>query len=352
MLIKHISRADYENVVCTADPQSGLKAIIAIHDTTLGPALGGTRMWPYDSEEDALADVLRLAKGMTFKAAAAGLSLGGGKAVIIGNSQRDKSVQLLEAYGRLVDSLRGQYITAEDVGTTQADMDVIHKETRYVVGISGGSGDPSPATAYGVYLGIKTAAGAVFGTEDLKGKVIAVQGVGSVGYHLCRYLQQEGAKLIVTDIDPKKINQAQKDFHAKAVAPGEIAGTKCHIFAPCALGGIINDRTIPRLKCPVIAGSANNVLAEARHGNQLHQMGILYIPDYVINAGGLINVAEELTGYDPQKAKEKIEQIPKTISKILKLSKQQRVPPSQAADLVALERLGKKAPERAAVKRG
>lgn len=338
MQIREVTPTGYQSVVHATDSDSGLSAYIAIHDTTLGPALGGTRMWPYHSKQDALTDVLRLAEGMTYKASSAGLNLGGGKAVIIGDFRR-KSDSLLTSYAKFVDSLRGKYITAEDVGTCQADMDVISRHTKHVVGISGGSGDPSPATAYGVYLGIKAAALETLGSEDLAGKVIAVQGVGNVGYYLCRLLHREGAKLIVSDIDKQKIQLAQKEFNAAATIPQELIRSKCHIFAPCALGSVINDETISALSCQIIAGSANNVLATEQHGAQLHKQGILYVPDYVINAGGLINVAEELNGYNAKAAKAKISQIPNTIKKIFSLSRIKNIPTSTAARQVAEVRL-------------
>jgi len=339
LIIKEIVVPGYEKVVHGQDSKSGLNAIIAIHNTSLGPALGGTRMWPYQSKEEALTDVLRLAKGMTFKAAAAGLNLGGGKAVIIGNSKLDKNPGLLAAYGKLVQSLQGRYITAEDVGMTQADMDVISQETKSVVGVTGGSGDPSPATAYGVYLGIKAAAEAAYGSDNLTGKTVAVQGLGSVGYHLCQLLHQNGVKLTVTDLDPAKVKRAELEFNALAASPEKILASDCNILAPCALGAVVNQRTLSQLRCDIIAGSANNVLEKPADGMELHQLGILYIPDFVINAGGLINVSEELNGYNAEKAHARIQQIPKSISKIISISQAQKIPTSEAAELMALELL-------------
>jgi len=299
---------DYEQIVFCQDQASGLKAIIAIHDTTLGPALGGLRMWNYASEEEALTDVLRLAKGMTYKNAAAGLNLGGGKAVIIGNAKTDKSEALFRAFGRYVQSLSGRYITAEDVNTSVADMDFIHMETDYVTGVSpafGSSGNPSPVTAYGVYRGMKAAAKWKFGSDSLAGKTVAVQGVGNVAYNLCRHLHEEGAHLVVTDINEEALKRAETDFGATVVKPDEIYAVDCDIFAPCALGAIINDKTIPMLKAQIVAGAANNQLAEDRHGDVLEERGILYAPDFVINAGGVINVADELEGYNRERAMKK-----------------------------------------------
>lgn len=308
-IFKYLEKYDYEQVVICQDKESGLKAIIAIHDTTLGPALGGTRMWTYESEEAAIEDALRLAKGMTYKNAAAGLNLGGGKTVIIGDPKKDKNEALFRAFGRYIQGLNGRYITAEDVGTTVADMDLIHEETDYVTGISpafGSSGNPSPVTAYGVYVGMKAAAKAAFGTDSLEGKTIAVQGVGNVAYHLCKHLHEEGAKLIVTDINKEAVQRAVDDFGAEAVGINDIYGVECDIYAPCALGATVNDDTIPQLKAKVIAGSANNQLKEERHGDQIHEMGIVYAPDYVINAGGVINVADELYGYNAERAMKKL----------------------------------------------
>src|SRR5699024_5122109 len=258
-IFKKLVQDDFEQEVFCQDKAAGLKGIITIHDKTLGPALGGTRMWNYDSDEEALEDALRLAKGMTYKNAAAGLNLGGGKAVIIGDASKDKSEAMYRAFGRYVESLNGRYITAEDVGTTEQDMDYIHMETNYVCGTSsGGVGDPSPVTALGIYKGMKAAALAAFNSDSLQGKRIAVQGVGHVAYALCNYLHEEGAQLIVTDINEAQVERAVKDFGAEAVAPEAIYDVDCDIYAPCALGGTINDDTIKRLKAKVIAGSANN----------------------------------------------------------------------------------------------
>jgi leucine dehydrogenase len=343
-IFKYLEQYDYEQVVFCQDKQSGLKAIIAIHDTTLGPALGGTRMWTYESEEAAIVDALRLAKGMTYKNAAAGLNLGGGKTVIIGDPRKDKSEELFRAFGRYIQGLNGRYITAEDVGTTVADMDLIHEETDYVTGISpafGSSGNPSPVTAYGVYVGMKAAAKEAFGSDSLEGKVIAIQGVGNVAYTLCQYLHKEGAQLIVTDINKEAVQRAVEDFGARAVDPNEIYGVECDIYAPCALGATINDDTIPQLKAKVIAGSANNQLKDTRHGDIIHEMGIVYAPDYVINAGGVINVADELYGYNHERAMKKVDQIYASIEKVIAISKRDGIPTYVAADRMAEERIEK-----------
>ncbi|MBT2730864.1 branched-chain amino acid dehydrogenase [Neobacillus sp. C211] len=343
-IFKYLEQYDYEQVVFCQDKQSGLKAIIAIHDTTLGPALGGTRMWTYASEEAAIEDALRLAKGMTYKNAAAGLNLGGGKTVIIGDPRKDKNEAMFRAFGRYIQGLNGRYITAEDVGTTVADMDLIHEETDFVTGISpafGSSGNPSPVTAFGVYRGMKAAAKEAFGTDSLEGKVVAVQGVGNVAYTLCEYLHEEGAQLIVTDINKEAVNRAVEAFGALAVDPDEIYGVECDIYAPCALGATINDETIPQLKAKVIAGSANNQLKDTRHGDIIHEMGIVYAPDYVINAGGVINVADELYGYNQERAMKKVEQLYATIEKVIEISKRDGIPTYVAADRMAEERIAR-----------
>ncbi|MFD1736382.1 branched-chain amino acid dehydrogenase [Bacillus salitolerans] len=341
-IFKYMETYDYEQLVLCQDKESGLKAIICIHDTTLGPALGGTRMWTYESEAAAIEDALRLAKGMTYKNAAAGLNLGGGKTVIIGDPRKDKNEAMFRAFGRYIQGLNGRYITAEDVGTTVADMDLIHEETDYVTGISpafGSSGNPSPVTAYGVYRGMKAAAKEAFGSDSLEGKVIAVQGVGNVAYTLCRYLHEEGAQLIVTDINKEAVAKAVEEFGAKAVDVNDIYSVDCDIYAPCALGATINDDTIPQLKAKVVAGAANNQLKETRHGDMLHEMGIVYAPDYVINAGGVINVADELYGYNRDRAMKKVETIYDNIEQVINISKRDGVPTYVAADRLAEERI-------------
>lgn len=343
-IFNYMENFDYEQLVFCQDQQSGLKAIIAIHDTTLGPALGGTRMWMYESEEAAIEDALRLARGMTYKNAVAGLNLGGGKTVIIGDPKKDKNEEMFRAFGRYIQGLNGRYITAEDVGTTVEDMDIIREETDFVTGISpafGSSGNPSPVTAYGVYCGMKAAAKEAFGTDSLSNKKVAIQGVGNVAYHLCKYLHEEGAKLIVTDINKEAIHRAVNAFRAEAVEPNEIYSVDCDIFAPCALGAVLNDVTIPQLKATVIAGAANNQLKEPRHGEIIHQKGIVYAPDYVINAGGVINVADELYGYNRERALKKVENIFNNIESVIEISKRDQIPTSQAADRLAEERIAK-----------
>ncbi|AZR73445.1 leucine dehydrogenase [Anoxybacter fermentans] len=338
---EYMEKYDYEQLVFCYDKTSGLKAIICIHDTTLGPALGGTRMWVYENEDDAILDALRLARGMTYKAAAAGLNLGGGKTVIMGDPKKDKSEELWRAFGRYVQSLNGRYITAEDVGTSVEDMDYVAMETDYVTGLSGTSGDPSPMTAFGVYKGMKACCKEVYGSDSLEGKVVAVQGLGHVGYYLCKHIHEEGGKLIVTDIDQERIDKVVKEFGATAVAPDEIYGVECDIFAPCALGAVVNDETIPQFKCRIIAGAANNVLKEERHGDIIHEKGILYAPDYVINAGGLINVYHELLGYNRDNVLRDVAKIYDRILKVIEISKRDNIPTYKAADIMAEERIEK-----------
>ncbi|MEK5361662.1 branched-chain amino acid dehydrogenase [Peribacillus sp. FSL K6-5616] len=343
-IFKYLEKYDYEQLLFCQDKQSGLKAIIAIHDTTLGPALGGTRMWTYASEEDAIEDALRLSRGMTYKNAAAGLNLGGGKTVIIGDPRKDKNEEMFRAFGRYLQGLNGRYITAEDVGTTVEDMDLIHEETDFVTGISpafGSSGNPSPVTAYGVYRGMKAAAKEAFGTDSLEGKVVAVQGVGNVSYNLCRHLHEEGAKLIVTDINKESVARAVESFGATAVNPDEIYGVECDIYAPCALGAVINDQTINQIRAKVIAGAANNQLKETVHGDQIHEKGIIYAPDYVINAGGVINVADELLGYNRERALKKVETVYDTIERVIEIAKRDQIPTYKAADRMAEERIAR-----------
>ncbi|MBE3594645.1 MAG: Glu/Leu/Phe/Val dehydrogenase [Candidatus Carbobacillus altaicus] len=333
---------DHEQVVFCQDKTAGLKAIIAIHDTTLGPALGGLRMWPYASEEEALIDVLRLSRGMTYKNAVAGLNLGGGKAVIIGDPRKDKSEALFRAFGRCVESLGGRYITAEDVGTTVQDMDMIHEETNYVTGISpafGSSGNPSPVTAYGVYQGMRAAAQKAFGSPSLKDKRVAMQGCGSVAYHLARHLHEEGAELYVTDLYEDNVERFVREFGAKPVARDAIYDVDADIFSPNALGGILNDDTLSRLKVKVIAGPANNQLQEDRHGDILYEKGVLYVPDFVINAGGVINVADELEGYNRERALKKVERIYDNVLIIMEIAEREHISHAAAANRLAEERI-------------
>ncbi|WP_163526319.1 branched-chain amino acid dehydrogenase [Halobacillus ihumii] len=341
-IFKYMTKYDYEQLLFCQDEQSGLKAIIAIHDTTLGPALGGTRIWQYETEAEAIEDALRLAKGMTYKNAAAGLNLGGGKTVIIGDPKTVKNEALFRAFGRFIQGLNGRYITAEDVGTTVQDMDLIHEETDYVTGISeafGSSGNPSPVTAYGVYRGMKAAAKEGFGSDSLEGKTVAVQGVGNVAFNLCRHLHEEGANLIVTDINEEAVQRAVDEFGAKAVGTDEIYSVDCDIYAPCALGATINDDTIPQIKAKVIAGAANNQLKETRHGDILHEKGVVYTPDYVINAGGVINVADELNGYNEERAMKRVETIYANVAGVFEISRRDNIPSYVAADRMAEERI-------------
>ncbi|MDK2824553.1 MAG: leucine dehydrogenase [Clostridia bacterium] len=342
-IFEYLQKYDYEQVVLCQDETSGLKAIIAIHDTTLGPALGGTRFWTYATEEEAIVDALRLSRGMTYKNAAAGLNIGGGKTVIIGDPYKDKSEALFRAFGRFVHSLGGRYITAEDVGTTVQDMEYIRMETPYVCGIvgQGGSGDPSPATAYGVWQGIKACAMVKWQDNSLKNKVIAVQGLGNVGKNLCRHLAEEGAKLIVTDINEKNVEIIVDLYGAEAVKPDEVYSVECDIFAPCALGAGVNDNTIDLFKCSIIAGAANNVLQNPEHGDALDKKGILYAPDFVINAGGVINVAEELNGYNKEKAYAKIAKIYDNVLGVFKIAERDGIPTYLAAERLAEERINK-----------
>ena len=343
-VFEHINGDGYEQVVYCSDDQSGLRAIVAIHSTALGPALGGTRFYPYRTEEQALVDVLRLAKGMTYKAAAAGLDLGGGKAVIIGDPKRTKNEELLRAYGRFVETLGGRYITAEDVGTALEDMDVVRRETRWVTGCShtyGGSGDPSPVTAYGVTQGMRACLVEAFGDPDLKGRTVAVQGVGKVGNALCGYLVEQGAKVTIGDVDVDNLGKAVSAYGVETVPIEEIHKLDVDIFAPCALGGVINDDTISELGCKIIAGSANNQLAREQHGEKLRDLGILYAPDFVINAGGLMNVEDELRGYDVDRAMKRVEGIYKQLQHIFTVAREKNLSTARAAEEYAEERIRK-----------
>lgn len=332
----------HEEVVFGYDPVSGLKSIIAIHSTALGPALGGTRFYPYESEAEALEDVLRLSGSMSLKASAAGLDLGGGKAVIIGDSRKLKSERLWRAYGRVVDSLQGRYITAEDVGTDAYDMEMIRRETRWVVGVpveEGGSGDPSPATARGLIAATR----AVFkflDKEDLSGRHVAVLGVGKVGSDLVRRVIEAGGRVTIADVYPPSIEKVVKRFTAvKVVTPDEIFGVECDIFAPSSLGGVLNERTIPQLRCGAIVGCANNQLATPEDADRIAARDILYGPDFVVNAGGLINVSEELRGYTVDKAAAHIDKIYDTTLRVLETSRERRITPQKAAVELAHQRI-------------
>lgn len=330
----------HEAVVFHADAATGLRAIIAIHNTARGPSVGGCRMWPYGSEEEAVTDALRLSRGMSYKSALAGLPFGGGKSVIIGDPSTDKSEALWQAMGRFVESLGGQYIIAEDVGTSPADMEIVRQETTHVAGIAeGGSGDPSPATAWGVFVGIKAAVHAKLGRDDLKGIGVAVQGLGHVGYELCQMLAAAGVVLYVADLDRTQLAKAGKEFGATIVDPNAVYDLDVDVFAPCALGAVINDDTIPRLRASIIAGSANNQLAEPRHGVALTKAGILYAPDYAINAGGIINIANEGPDYSREHAFGQVARIYDTLLEIFAYAQSGGIATDVAAGRLAAQRL-------------
>jgi leucine dehydrogenase len=341
-LFGHLDTYDYGEVHLKLDKATGLRAIVAIHDTRLGPSLGGCRFIHYDSDEAAIVDALRLARGMTYKAALAGLPHGGGKSVIIRPVQHFDRVALFRAFGKFIDDLRGHYITAEDSGTGLEDMEVIRSVTKWVTGVDpshGGSGDPSPFTALGVRRGIEACVEHKLGKATLQGVHVVVQGVGHVGYHLCRELHAAGAKLTVADVDPLKAERAHRELGARLVPLDGIFDVDCDVFAPCALGSAMNDDTIPRLKARIVAGAANNQLALPRHGDDLHARGILYAPDYAINAGGLINVAQEAVGYDEKVAREKTLKIHDTIAEIVQRSEKLKAPTYKVADMLVEERL-------------
>ena len=330
----------HEQLVFSNEPDVGYRGSIAIHDTTMGTALGGTRYWNYENDRDAVIDALRLSRGMTYKAAIAGLNLGGGKSVIWGDNRLADREMIFRAHGRAVDSLHGRYITAEDVGTSPDDMEYISMETEYVVGRHGRSGDPSPVTAYGVYRGIKACAAIKYGDDSLAGRHVAVQGLGHVGYYLCEDLAQEGARLTVADIDPARVAVVPQEFGAKAVAADDIYAVDADIFAPCALGAVVNDDTIDLLQVDIVAGAANNQLARGPiHGPALHERGILYAPDYVINAGGLINVYGELNDWTADRSKWKAGEIYGTLLRIFELARTDGIPPHVAANKVAEARI-------------
>lgn len=344
-----LSFDNHEQIVFCHDKDSGLKAIIGIHNTTLGPALGGTRMWQYNNEWEALNDVLRLSRGMTYKSAISGLDLGGGKAVIIGNSKTDKSPELIKAFAKYVHSLSGRYITAEDVGTTTADMDLIRSITPHVTGISeslGGSGNPSPVTAYGVFMGLKAAANFKFGTDDLGGKKIYVQGIGNVGETLVKHLTEHGAEVVITDISRERLEEVSKKYNVKIYEGNDIYSEDMDIYAPCALGATLNTENIGKLKAKVVAGAANNQLEkEDIHGKLLQDKGIVYAPDFVVNAGGIINVFGEIAKYKEGEAKTRTENIYHTTMDILKRSASSGLLPQQAAMKIAEERIENKKKE-------
>jgi len=315
-ITEKVTNTDHEQVLIGRDNATGYHGIIAIHSTALGPAVGGTRFWNYASEDEALTDVLRLSQGMTYKTALAGLQLGGGKSIIIGDNSTPNREALLRAHGRFVETLKGRYITAEDVGTSPADMAIMRLETQYVGGLVDGSGDPSPYTARGVFRSIQASAKFTWNNGDLSGVTVAIQGCGNVGYNLAKLLHESGAKLIVTDVNKINLARAADEFSAEMVQPNDIFSVRADIFAPCALGGVINDQTIPELKVKIVAGGANNQLLEERHGAMLRDRNILYAPDYVANAGGVLNGCRELFGWADEQALSKIDDIYDTILRI------------------------------------
>ena len=339
-VISQMSLMGHEEILFCNDQATGLKAIIAVHNTVLGPALGGTRMWMYANEMEALKDVLRLSKGMTYKNSISGLNLGGGKAVIIGDARSMKSEALFRRFGKFVDSLAGNYITAEDVGISPSDMQWVNMETKHVAGLPGKSGDPSPVTAYGVYMGIKACAKEQFGSDSLSGKTIAVQGVGHVGEYLVKHLTEENANVVITDIHEETLLRVSKQYGVEVVAPNDIYDVSMDIYAPCALGATINDDTLSRLRCSIIAGAANNQLQdEQKHGLELMKKGIIYAPDYTINAGGVINCFSEVEGLSSEWAHVKAGEIYTTILNIIQRSKEVNIPSYQIANKIAEERI-------------
>lgn len=342
-VIAQMSIHNHEQILFCNDNATGLRAIIAVHNTVLGPALGGTRMWNYNNELEALNDVLRLSRGMTYKSSVAGLNLGGGKAVIIGDAKKIKSEALLRRFGKFVNSLGGKYITAEDVAMTSRDMELIHMETDYVSGLPenmGGSGDPSPVTAYGVYVSMKASAAEVWGSDSLNGKKVLVQGIGHVGEVLVSHLTKEGAKVYINDINEERLKAVAAEYKAEVVNAATMFDLDIDIYAPCALGATVNDDTLSRLKCKIICGAANNQLADEQvHGNKVTELGILYAPDFVVNAGGIINVYYELEGYNRDRAMSHAEKIYGTTQSIIKMAKAEGIATYQAANRIAEQRI-------------
>lgn len=354
MKITDIAVPGYERVARCEDPASGLRAMIAVHSTALGPALGGLRMWPYRSWDEAQFDVLRLARGMTYKSAVADTGLGGGKSVILGNPKTDKSEALFRAMGKFVDAFGGKYITAEDVGTSVEDLVLVRKETRWATGLPreiGSSGDPSPWTALGVFRGIKACLEEVYGTGEFTGRTVAMQGLGHVGGFLAEHLAKAGARLVVTDLSPERAKEAATRLGATVVAPEAIYDVACDVFSPNALGAVINDDTLKRLKTKIIAGAANNVLLREEHGDRLREMGVLYAPDYVINAGGIINVSIEVEkeGYDEARSRKKVENIYNALKTVFRMAREKNVSTNRASNLLAEERIAKGRPAAAKV---
>lgn len=342
-IFSQLADSGHKKVVYCSDPDTGLKAIIAIHNTVLGPALGGVRMWTYKTEAEALDDVLRLSRSMTYKAAISGLNLGGGSAVIIGDSRKEKTEVLLRKFGRFVKNLNGEFIAGEDVGTNPRDMEHIHMETEYVAGLPetiGGSGDPAPIAAMGVFMGIKASVKEVFGTDSLTGKRVIVQGIGHVGEHLVKLLRDENVKVYVSDINEDRTHQVSKKYGAEAVANHSIFDIDADIYSPCALGGTINTQTISKLKCGIIAGSANNQLEdEEEHGQLLLDKGIIFAPDYVINAGGVINCYSELMGFTKKRSLQLTENIYEATRNVLRLSKAENISTIVAANKIVEKRI-------------
>jgi leucine dehydrogenase len=330
---------EHDQVVFCRDRAAGLFAIIAIHDRTLGPAVGGCRMWPYDSEAEAIRDVLRLSRGMTYKNAMAGLPLGGGKSVILGDPRRDKSEALLRAFGRFVEGLGGRYIAAEDVGFSVEDIEVVGRETGHVAGLESGgaaSGDPSPFTAYGVLSGMRAAVEHRLARKSLEGVRVAVQGLGHVGVYLCRLLHEAGASLVVADVDAGRVRQVVAEVGARPVAADVIHAQDVDVFAPCALGAVLDDTTIPQLRVAVVAGAANNQLAEPAHAAMLAERGVLYAPDYVINAGGIINICGELSGdYDRERVRERVAAVYDTLMRVFRAADEEGRDTAAVADSMA-----------------
>ena len=325
-----------------ADEATGMRAIVAVHSTALGPGMGGTRFYPFTSERDGLVDVLRLARGMTYKHAVCGNDFGGGKAVLFGDPRADRTEALIMAYARFVHSLGGQYLTAEDVGTTQADMDLIHTVTPHVTGVSeslGGSGDPSPATAWGVFAAMKAVAAELWGGPSLEGRHVVISGVGKVGFALGEYLHGAGARLTVSDVNDGAVRTAVERFGATAVDPAGAHAVECDVFSPCALGAVLNEHTIPQLRTAAVCGCANNQLATDEDGVRIADAGILYAPDYVVNAGGVINIAEEPKGYDHDRAWARIAEIEHTTRRVFEQAKADGVTPAEAADRIAEGRI-------------
>jgi len=341
-ILEYMNRYGHEQLLVCNDPDAGLKAFIAIHDSTLGPACGGVRVWPHPTEEAALMDVLRLSRGMTYKSAAAGLSLGGGKGLIIADPRKGKTEALFKAFGRYVESLGGKYITAEDMGVAPSDLKIIATETRHVIGLPssmGGSGDTSPLTGFGVYMGMKACAREVWGSDSLEGRTVAMQGFGNVGTQTAGHLIGEGARLIVTDTNKDALERA-RILGATVIEPNFIYDVECDIFAPSALGGVLNDHTVSRIKASIIAGGANNQLLDEKHGYDLQRRGILYAPDYIINAGGIIQGAFEIDGpYNDHRARTATARIYETMQRVISISKEDDIPTSEAADRLAEQRI-------------